>query len=261
MGNERPGQRPGRLRQQHRSLHLDVAALVELVAQLGDNRRPGPGNPLGIFVDDQVDIALARPLLDVDHSVPFIGKGPQGLGKRRQRGNPDAELTLLGGDDVSGSPDPVAQVEIDECAIVAGSREDASASSWMRPVLSRMVAKASLPNERCSRTLPATVTPTSVDFGGPEVRETTLQVRRPVRPLEPIGDEIGTVFGEPVSSRIVWARCIGHFAREEWWVVGCEFRTSEDTRIGLTTHHAPLTTRFWHKPRLGRSGLGRVRGL
>ena len=45
MGLKRPGQRPGRLTQQHRSLHLDVAAGLELAAQLADDAGARESHP------------------------------------------------------------------------------------------------------------------------------------------------------------------------------------------------------------------------
>ena len=54
-------------------------------------------------------------MLDVDHSVPFVGERSQGLGEQRQGGDPDAELAFLGRDDHPAGPDPVAQIEIGEC--------------------------------------------------------------------------------------------------------------------------------------------------
>jgi hypothetical protein len=65
-----------------------------------------------VRVHDQVQVATTRPGLDVAQTVPLLGERSQSLGQQREVRDPDAQLSLPGGDHLAGGTHGVSHIEI-----------------------------------------------------------------------------------------------------------------------------------------------------
>ena len=83
--HERPGRGAARERLHHRRLDLDEAARVEEAPDEGDELRADLERPPRLRRDDEVDVALAVPALDVRQAVPLVGERPKRLREEVER--------------------------------------------------------------------------------------------------------------------------------------------------------------------------------
>jgi hypothetical protein len=125
VGDERPRQRAARHRVEDRRLHLEEAAAQHRLAQRLHHPRAQPHRPAGGRVDDQVQLALARALLDVGQAVPLVGQRPQGFGEQEHLGGLDRQLAPAGLDHRPLDADQVAGVELgDHPELLVAERAD-----------------------------------------------------------------------------------------------------------------------------------------
>ncbi len=114
---ERPGVGAPRLHVQHRRLHLDEAPRVQAPAQRCDDGVAHGEAPARLLVDDEVDVALPVPGVDVGEAPPLVGQRPEGLGQQLEGLDLHRQLALAGGHDGSLDADPVAEVEVVELLV------------------------------------------------------------------------------------------------------------------------------------------------
>src|SRR5262245_44767455 len=122
MRDERPRSRAGRQRRQHRRFDLDVAAIVEIVADFADNQRASledlartqlagksfaPG-----AAGDQIYITLPVTQLLVGHAVIFVGHRQQRLGQELKPNHVNRKLAGLRDEQKTLDADPVANVQL-----------------------------------------------------------------------------------------------------------------------------------------------------
>ena len=75
-----------RLLLQHRRLHLEEAAFVEVSANRRHDPAPRPERIPNLLVREQVEVTLALPDLDVGQAVELLGRRPQRLRDHLPRG-------------------------------------------------------------------------------------------------------------------------------------------------------------------------------
>ena len=73
MGNEGTRRRSARNAVHHRSLNLEIIALIEKLAQRLHYRGAGTKYPSGIFVHDQINVALAITNLLIGKAMKLFG--------------------------------------------------------------------------------------------------------------------------------------------------------------------------------------------
>jgi len=104
----------------HRRLDLQKAPRVEEGAQPLDQPCAQQEDLAGLGVDDEVDVALAIPGLDVLEAVPLLRKRTQRFGEERERLHGQRELTRPRAEHAAGDADEIADVQIAErCEVVA----------------------------------------------------------------------------------------------------------------------------------------------
>ena len=111
LGDKRAGKRTTRDRLHHRRFDFQVAPRVEESADRCQHAAPGLEDPAGIGVDDEIEIPLPIPDLDVGQAVPFLGERDQTLGEELQVRRPDRQLVRPGSEDATLDTDEVAPVE------------------------------------------------------------------------------------------------------------------------------------------------------
>ena len=77
----------------------------------GDRGEADLEHPPGVLVDDEVDVALAVPGVDVAQAVPLVGERPQRLGEQHEAVDLHRQLALAGGHHRALDADPVAEIE------------------------------------------------------------------------------------------------------------------------------------------------------
>ncbi len=112
VGGERARVGPAVHRLQHRRLHLEEAARVQLLPYRADDGAPGLGHAPRRRIDDQVYITLTDPRLYVRQSCMLLGKGAQALGRDGKGVRQDGELPAPGRDDLACHADVVPEVHV-----------------------------------------------------------------------------------------------------------------------------------------------------
>ena len=87
---------------------------VQRAAEAGDDLVADPEGAAGLFVDDEVGVALAEPRVGVGEPVPLVGHRTNGLRQQLDAVDLHAELAVAGGHDRALDAHPVAEVEIAE---------------------------------------------------------------------------------------------------------------------------------------------------
>ena len=95
---------------QHGSFHLEETPLHEEAADVGDDLGTHAEGLTHLFVDDQVDIALAIAQLGVGQAVVLVGQRAQRLGQQAHVAHVDVEIALAGAGQGAFGGDDVAQV-------------------------------------------------------------------------------------------------------------------------------------------------------
>ena len=111
MRYERARQRPAGDRLHHRRLDLEVAPAVQERADRGKHTTSDGEDLARVWIDDQIEIALAIPGLDVGQPVPLLGQRQEALGEELERRRPDGQLVGLGPEDAPLDADEVAEIE------------------------------------------------------------------------------------------------------------------------------------------------------
>ena len=111
MRLEGPGQGAAVDRLHHRRLDLDVSALLEARAQLSDDPVPGHERLPDRVVADQVERPLPVADFDVLQAMELLRRGQHALGKERQLGCTDRELSGPRAKDPAGNADHISRVK------------------------------------------------------------------------------------------------------------------------------------------------------
>ena len=110
-GDERAREGAAVERLEHRSLDLEVAALVEPPAQGRDQARAAAEDLAHLEVHEQIGVALAEAGLGIAQAVPLLGQRPQRLGEHREALDPHRDLAGPGAEHRALDADPIADVE------------------------------------------------------------------------------------------------------------------------------------------------------
>ena len=146
VGLERAGVRPAVHQLEDRRLDLDVAAVLQRLADAAHDRRAQVGDVAGRGPHDEVDVPHPHPGLGVGEAEPLVGQRAQRLRGQRERVRVDAQLAPGGGDHVAGDPDVVAEVEAAEepVLVVAEHRAGRHHLDVTRAVTDRQEAQAAV---------------------------------------------------------------------------------------------------------------------
>src|SRR5574338_697626 len=68
-------------------------------------------DPARLRIDDEIEVALAVPDLDVLQPVPLLGQRDEALGQELERGGPDRQLVRARSEQVPPHTDEIAEVE------------------------------------------------------------------------------------------------------------------------------------------------------
>ncbi|MCY1440727.1 hypothetical protein D9M71_570120 [compost metagenome] len=111
VGFERLGCRAARNGLQHRRFHFQEVTLHQEAADVGDDLRTHAEGLAHVFVDDQVNVALAVALFGVGQAVVLVRQRAQGFGQQAHAGHFDVQVALagtgqgaFGGNDVAHVP-------------------------------------------------------------------------------------------------------------------------------------------------------------
>src|SRR5690606_18488772 len=106
MGDERPRVCATRYGLQHRRLHLEEPAVIEVTPDVRHGLRAQHECPLRLLVDDEVEVALTVARLLVDQSMVLGRQRPECLGEQTELFRADGQLARLGGVDLAGDLEP-----------------------------------------------------------------------------------------------------------------------------------------------------------
>ena len=110
--DERPRERAAGDRLHHRRLDFQESAGVEEPADGCDDSRPRLEHLPRIRIDDEIEIALPVPRLDVRQPVPLLRKWQQSLDEKLETLGPDRELFGLRPEDPPFDADVVAEIDV-----------------------------------------------------------------------------------------------------------------------------------------------------
>jgi hypothetical protein len=109
--DEGPRHRPAGERLHHRRFDFEVPARGHELAQRRHDPAARLKHPARIRVDDEIQVALAVPGLDIGQPVPLFRQRHQALGEELEVARPDRELVGLGPEEPAGDADPVPEIE------------------------------------------------------------------------------------------------------------------------------------------------------
>ncbi len=111
MRRERPRERAASHRLHHRRLHFEEAPAIEKPPNGRHDPRAGFEHLTRVGIDDQIEIPLAIPGLDVAEPVPFLGQRAEALRQEVNPGRPDGQFVRLRPEQPPFHADDVTQVE------------------------------------------------------------------------------------------------------------------------------------------------------
>ena len=112
--DERARGRPTLLQVEDRRLDLDEGLLLQTTANRLDRGVTHRKDPSGIVVDDEVDVALPIPGVDVGKALPFVGQRSQRLRQELEVLELHGQLALLRRHHRTDDTDPVTAIQVVE---------------------------------------------------------------------------------------------------------------------------------------------------
>ena len=189
---ERSRHRTTRHRLQHRGLDLDIAVLVEEIANLLNETAPGDEHRAGVFVCDQIQIPLAVTELDVGEAVPLLGKRLERFREERELFDFDGQLVGLRAKERPFDTDEITDVELlvdgearlfDFIAADVGLEPTGAVTQSKKPGFAELVDSDDTPRSADNDRLRIEL------VGGLRV-ERVESFRHGVRPVEPRGVDV-----------------------------------------------------------------------
>ena len=226
VANGRAAAPPGE-RLHDRRLDLQEPARVQEGADRLDDARPEPEDVTHAGIDQEIDVALAVPGLDVLEPVPLLRQRPHGLREERPGLDLDGELARAGAHQVPGHPDEVRHVQVREARVALA--EDVGAGVELdRARLVEEVGEAGL-----------AVVADRHDAPGDADRSRAREARPPAR--RPSGRGAGPPSARPGSGSPNGSTPAARRARSFSW----RRRTSSFPLTGVPPADSPATPGGW----------------
>ena len=109
--HERTRERAAGDRLHHRRLDFEIAAPVQKRANRREDLAAHLERPPRIGIDDQIEVALAVPDLDITETVPLFREGNKALDQELQRGGEDRQFVRLRPEQLATDADEITEVE------------------------------------------------------------------------------------------------------------------------------------------------------